>query len=408
VEFILAGAEDFYFLEVNTRLQVEHPVTEAVTGLDLVRLQVLVAQGEPLGFEQEDLQLKGHAIEARLYAERPDQDFLPATGSMVMWQPPRLPGLRVDSGVALGSEIGIHYDPMLAKIIAHADTREEARVRLLRGLECLAIGGVETNRDFLLDVLAHPAFVAGELDTHFVERHLPPEARDATAAVATLRAHGVAAVLHSHELRRAAGGPLPACIPSGWRNSPWRRQEERYRAGEAELVVRYVAGRNALFEVGVELRAETGETKGKTEGEKQGEPGGEAGLSARIVSHDAQQIILELDGVRRCYQMGRHGERVFVHSSLGSCELERVPRFLPAGALDVAGGCLAPMTGVIRELRVAVGERVEKGRVLLVLEAMKMEHEMTAQVDGVVKEVRVEVDQMVDPDEILVVVEPED
>jgi acetyl/propionyl-CoA carboxylase alpha subunit len=187
VEFIVDGEGDFYFLEVNTRLQVEHPVTEAVTGLDLVRFQILVAQGDPLPVGQDDLAIDGHAVEARLYAEDPES-FLPATGRIALWEPPQLPGLRIDSGVVVGSEITMHYDPMLGKLIAHGPTRGEALDRLVRGLERLGVSGVTTNRELLLAVLEHPAFRAGEIDTHFIERHLPPEARRATVAPALRRA----------------------------------------------------------------------------------------------------------------------------------------------------------------------------------------------------------------------------
>jgi propionyl-CoA carboxylase alpha chain len=384
VEFIMDGEGDFYFLEVNTRLQVEHPVTEFVTGLDLVRLQILVAQGEPLPVGQDDLAIDGHAIEVRLYAEDPES-FLPATGRIAVWEPPELPGLRIDSGVVAGSEISMHYDPLLAKLIAHGATRGEALDRLVRALERLGVSGVTTNRELLLAVLEHPAFRAGVIDTHFIERHLPPEARRASVDPALRRTCAAAAALHEHALRRAAGGPLPPSIPSGWRNNRWRPQDVPYAVDGDAVEVRYVAREGDRFDL---------------------EIGGEK-AEAWVAGTDADGISLELDSVLRRFEIGRDGDRVFVHSPMGTCELARLPRFPPPAGEDLAGGCVAPMTGVIREVRVAVGERVAEGSVMLILEAMKMEHEMVAHAAGVVTEVRVEVGQMVDPDAVLIVVEPE-
>ena len=209
VEFLLDRDGRFYFLEVNTRLQAEHPVTEAVTGLDLVELQVRVAEGDPLPFGQDDLRLDGHAIEARLYAEDPAADFLPATGRVALWAPAALPGVRYDSGIEAGAEVSVHYDPLLAKIVAHGPSRAEACDRLTVALRRLALGGVTTNRDFLLAVLTHPAFAAGEIDTHFIERHLAGAQRGPQRNPAADRVHAIVA----------------AMIPSpGWcgSRSPWR------------------------------------------------------------------------------------------------------------------------------------------------------------------------------------------
>ncbi len=384
VEFLLEASGEFYFLEVNTRLQVEHPVTEAVTGLDLVRLQIELAQGAPLPLAQEQLTLTGHAIEARLCAEDP-VELLPTTGTIALWEPQPLPGLRYDSGVATGSKVGIHYDSLLAKIIAHGSSREEARARLVRALQQLAVGGVTTNREFLLAALSHPAFVAGELDTHFIQKHLPPEARRAPRDEGRERIHAIAASLHEHECRRRARGPLPASIPSGWRNNRWRAQDVSYLSEGDPLEVRYVA--QSADEFALEA------------------PG--AACQARILSADDEAIELELDGVQRRYRVVRSDARVLVHSPLGSSELECVPRFPPPRRAEIAGSCSAPMPGVIREVRVQVGETVEAGTVLLVLEAMKMEHQIIAPDAGVVKELRVEVGQMVEPDDVLIIVETE-
>ncbi len=384
VEFIVDQAGAFYFLEVNTRLQVEHPVTEAVTGLDLVRWQILLAEGEPLPLAQSEVTLTGHAIEARLYAEDPGNDFLPATGMVTLWEPAAVPGVRYDAGVVAGSEVGVHYDPLLAKIIAHAPTRREATQRLRRALATLGVGPLTTNRDFLLAVLDTPAFDAGALHTHFIAEHLPVEARAAARVPGHDRIHAIVATLAEHAARRRDAGPLPASIPSGWRNNRWRAQDATFLIGGERIEVRYIAEPDERFLI------ESGDTP----------------TTCRVLASDPQSLTVEIDGVLRRFAVTGSGDVVVVHGPLGTATLTAVPRFPPAEREDLAGGCLAPMTGIIREVRVKEGDQVEKGTILLVLEAMKMEHQMVARDVGVVKQVRVEVGQMVDPDEILVVVEP--
>ncbi len=384
VEFIVDREGAFYFLEVNTRLQVEHPVTEAVTGLDLVRWQILLAEGTALPLAQHEITLKGHAIEARLYAEDPGSDFLPATGAVALWEPVRIPGVRYDSGVEAGSEVGVHYDPLLAKIIAHAPTRPEAIQRLQRALATLGVGPVTTNRDFLLAVLAHEAFAAGALHTHFITEHLPPEARRPITDPVRDRLHALVAALWEHAARRRGGGPLPASVPSGWRNNRWRAQDATYLVGGERIEVRYVAEPGDRF------------TIENADGER----------TCTVHGADADGITVELADVRRSFRVVPSAGVLVVHGPCGTSVLTPVPRFPAADREDLAGGCLAPMTGIIREVRVREGDQVEKGTVLLVLEAMKMEHQMVARDVGIVKHVRVEVGQMVDPDEVLVVVEP--
>ncbi len=394
VEFLVDAEGRFYFLEMNTRLQVEHPVTEAITGLDLVAAQIRIAGGEPLGLVQQDLTITGHAIEARLYAEDPAKDFLPATGRVTLWEPADVPGVRYDSGVAPGVDIGIHYDPLLAKIIAHGATRTQAIARLVRALRLLGVAGVTTNRDFLLATLGHRAFAAGALDTHFIDRHLPDAAARAPRRdEATARVHALVAALHACERRRGTG-PLPASIRSGWRNNCWRPQDVAYRSGAATIEVRYTCTAPGCFDV---------EVDGARTGAVVAGMAGSAGCD-----HDAGGTVLDVEvgGVRRRYSVVVDGGLTAIHSVLGDTELREVPRFPARRHEDLAGGCLAPMTGLIREIRVAVGDRVEKGMVLLVLEAMKMEHQLVTHEAGVVKEIRVTVGQMVDPDVVLVVVEP--
>jgi len=386
VEFILDQSGDFYFLEVNARLQVEHPVTEAVTGLDLVRVQVEIAEGAPLPPGAEEAAIHGHAIEARLYAEDPAKDFLPQTGTVALWELPQLPGLRYDGGIEVGTVVSPYYDPMLAKIIAHGATRDDATRRLVRALRDLGIAGVTTNREFLIAVLTHPAFAAGETDTHFIERNLPAETRAGERDPAADRVHAIVAALHDHERRRRMPGPLPPNIPSGWRNNPWRRQDVSYRIGDEVIEVLYTAGAAGSFEV---------EASGS--------------VSQVVVGEaDEREISLEIDGTRRRFAVAVEPDVTFVHGPLGGAALAPIPRFATHRGDDVAGSYVAPMPGAVREVRVSVGDRVEEGTVLVVLEAMKMEHPITAHADGVVAEVRVEVDQMVEPDEVLVVIKTDE
>jgi acyl-CoA carboxylase subunit alpha len=386
VEFVLAPDGEFYFLEVNARLQVEHPVTELVTGLDLVRLQIDVAEGRPLGIAQDELRLDGHAIEARLYAEDAAREFLPSTGTVRLWEAPVLPGVRWDAGVEAGSEISVHYDPMLAKVIAHGATRDEAIDRLAGALEQLGVAGVTTNRDLLVAVLRHRAFAAGDLDTHFIDHHLPAASRTRRRDPATERLHAIVAALHGHATRRRAGSsPLPPSIPSGWRNNRWRPQRVEFTLAGETLEVSYVAEPGGRFTVDA------------------------AGSTSAAIVHGAgpDAIDVEVDGVRRRFRVARAAEAVAVHGPPGTTELVELPRLPAARRDDVAGGCVAPMTGIVRAVHVAPGDRVRKGQVLLVLEAMKMEHELAAQDNGVVREVRVEIGQMVDPDAVLVIVSAE-
>lgn len=382
VEFILAPDGSFYFLEVNTRLQVEHPVTEGVTGLDLVRMQLRVAEGHPLELTQDEVSFTGAALEARIYAEDPESGFLPQSGRVVDWHLPDLPGVRVDGGVETGSEVGIHYDPMLAKIITTGADRGEALRRMRYALRALSVQGVTTNRAFLLRVLDHEAYRAGELHTHFIDQHatellgVAPDPR-ATALAA------LAATLFDCARRRATDPVLPT-VPAGFRNNPRARQWVRYE-GDADLRVEYLRRPRDedRFEAWI----------------------GDTAYDLRLVSVDGPELIFEADGVRHRARVIVDGDRRFVH--LGGCSvaLRVAPRF-PDRSLEVpAGACVAPMPGKIVEVRVAVGDSVEAGQVLLVMEAMKMEHTVTAPYAGTVAELRVEAGDQVEADALLALVE---
>ncbi|MGD9762512.1 MAG: biotin carboxylase N-terminal domain-containing protein [Candidatus Binatia bacterium] len=386
VEFIVDARGAFYFLEVNTRLQVEHPVTEAITGLDLVELQIRLAEGAPLPARIGEAAVDGHAVEARLYAEDPSNDFLPATGRVALWAPPAVEGVRWDSAVERGSEVSVHYDALLAKVIAHGPTRGAAIDRLAAALRGLAVGGVTTNRDFLLAVLAHREFRAGAIDTHFIDRHLPAGARRAPADAEGARVHAIAAAIDAHERRRRAdASPLPSGIASGWRNNRWRAQDVHYRVDAQDLEVRYVARADARFAVECAGRAS----------------------DVRLADWTDTGIALEIDGVRRRFAIACSGDTVYVHGPLGGASLVELPRFPPRTSEDPAGRCLAPMSGVVRQVLVKPGDRVEQGATLVVLEAMKMEHPLRANAAAMVKEVRVEVGQIVDPDAVMVVLQAE-
>src|SRR5262245_42607297 len=382
VEFVVDASGEFYFLEVNTRLQVEHPVTEEVTGLDLVRLQILIAQGEPLPLRQDDVALRGHAIEARIYAEDPRTDFLPSTGTLVAWEEGGGPGIRWERGAETGSAVTIHYDPMLAKVIAHASTRTEAVARLARALAATRAHGVRTNIPVLLDVLGHPEFVAGRFDTHFIGTHVVPSRPATDAEREAERVHAVAAALWAQE-RRRAGAPVLRGLPSGWRNNPSQPQRVSFRSGEETIDVSYRVRTADDVEVGVDGAARR----------------------AAVLASDGDHIALTLDGLRRTCRIVARGDVHWVHSPLGSSELHEVPRFPLAGAEEEHGGCRAPMPGRILAVRTAPGEAVTKGQVLVVLEAMKMEHEVRAPEDGVVREIPVEPGQQVDAGALLVVLE---
>jgi propionyl-CoA carboxylase alpha chain len=384
VELLLMADGSFAFLEMNTRLQVEHPVTEGVTGLDLVRLQLLVAAGEPLPPEAVAPRLEGHAIEARLYAEDPSGGYLPATGTLARFAVPPGDGVRVDAGVEDGSVVGPHYDPMLAKVIAVAPTRAEAAARLAAALAGARLHGVTTNRDLLVGVLRSDEFLAGATDTAFLERHPPAELEAARRTPVGERASAAAAALALAALARRDAVVLPT-LPSGWRNNPSGLQEAAFSGREGRLDVAYRFGRD-----GVELTV-----------------GGE-GVDARVWSAAPQAVDLELDGVRRRFDVSVVDGVAHVDSPVGSFSLgvlERLPVPVPGVA---AGSLVAPMPGTVVRVAADLGASVSAGEVLVVLEAMKMEHAVASPGDGRVAEVRVAVGQVVDTGAVLAVVEAVD
>ncbi len=380
VEFILAPDRSFYFLEVNTRLQVEHPVTECVTGLDLVEEQILVAQGEALRVSQEEVRFEGAAVEVRLYAEDPGAGFLPQSGKVVDWDLPPAEGLRVDSGVETGSEVSIHYDPMLAKIITSGESRPLALQRMRSALRSLSVQGVKTNRGFLLRVLDHPAFIAGDIDTHFIEKHLQEELGDGPSEADEERA-AIAAALASQQLHDRERVLVPG-VPSGWRNNYHSPQSVEYTVGDREVRVDYRHLGDGRFTVWT----------------------GDAERDVRVVSWEAPELTVEEDSYRWGARMSFDGDRAYVHTAQFSVGLARKPRFADKSQAVPEGGCVAPMPGKIVELRVDEGDTVHAGQVLMIMEAMKMEHSVTAPQDGNVAQLLVAAGDQVDADALLAVV----
>jgi acetyl-CoA carboxylase biotin carboxylase subunit len=402
VEFILAPDGAFYFLEVNTRLQVEHPVTEGVTGLDLVREQIRIACGAPLDAGVLQAPLRGAAIECRLYAEDPGNQFLPASGHVSDWYLPALAGVRVDAGIEAGQDVGVHYDPMLAKLICHAPTRAEAIARLTRFLREMSVQGVITNRALLVRILSHPAFRAGEVDTHFLERHAdellgpdraPEHAPDAETAARWRRA-AVAATLWAHEARRGHRTLLPALEP-GFRNNRGDDEQVEYELGPsagARARVRYrnLGGRRLRVEVAVGDEAPAVDI-------------------VRIAHLDGPWLHVEDGRSLRRFRViaeAAPSPRWFVHALDGDVTLVEQPRFADARKDAVAGGLTAPMPGKVIKVLVTAGQAVTAGQTMLVLEAMKMEHPVRAPADGVVSEIAAGEGEQVDAGQLLAVVTP--
>ncbi|MGF6209572.1 acetyl/propionyl/methylcrotonyl-CoA carboxylase subunit alpha [Pseudomonas frederiksbergensis] len=370
VEFLLDSRGEFFFMEMNTRLQVEHPVTEAITGLDLVAWQIRVARGEVLPMTQEQVPLMGHAIEVRLYAEDPGNDFLPATGRLELYrESAEGPGRRVDSGVEEGDEISPFYDPMLGKLIAWGEDREQARLRLLSMLDEFAIGGLKTNINFLRRIVGHPAFAAAELDTGFIPRYQ----EQLLPAPAEL----------SDEFWQAAAQAFAQGQPSLSRaddpSSPWATNSG-FRAGLPKEITLHLSceGQDRALTLG---EVTTAQLKG-------------------------EQLLTEHNGLRRQHRAIRRGDSLYLQ---WEGELRRVETYDPITAVESShshqGGLTAPMNGSIVRVLVEAGQTVEAGAQLVVLEAMKMEHSIRAPHAGVIKALYCQEGEMVSEGSALVELE---
>jgi propionyl-CoA carboxylase alpha chain len=361
VEFLLGPSGDFYFIEVNTRIQVEHPVTEMVTGLDLIRLQIEVAQGAKLSPAQTEQ--KGHAIEARLYAEDPANDFLPSTGKLHVWEPPGPSiGLRVDSGVEEGNEIGVYYDPLLAKIIAHAEDRKSAIRKLIHALRSLAAQGLQTNREFLIALLESEEFQAGYAHTGF-QFAIPSIVNEATDRIfcSVTRSY----IERSEHAQRTV---LPS-IPLRFRNNPTTAPAMKFKVGGREYP--------------------TNSTH--------------SALEALSVEHDHVDALV--NGVRYRFHIRQHGADYYVRSALGQRQVTRLPRFPEKTASGQHQSANSPMPGQVLRILVAEGQSVKPGDALIVLEAMKMEQTIKATIHGVVRAVLVKAADVVAPGQMLVEIE---
>ena len=383
VEFLLGDNDDFYFLEVNARLQVEHPVTEEIIGKDLVREQIRVAEGETLSFTQEDISINGHAIEARLYAENPAKGFLPSPGPIIVWKPATAGGARFDSGVEAGSEISTQFDPMIAKVIVHAPTRREAAGRLARALETTAIAGLNTNRDFLVTTLRTPEYLAGHTTTDFIERVKPALQRslDRSECVQT----AIAVAMEAQAARRASARVLKT-LPSGWRNSTMPMQSVTYLIGKEEITLAYQSQRDGSFKVVCD------------------------DVARAVTIHQAGNgaVDIALDGQRLQFEVQQHGMQWLVHADSGDLVLKEAPRYPDPRGVDTGGGLIAPMPGAVLATEISAGAKVSKGDLLVILEAMKMEHRIVAPRDGVIEQVHVSVGDQVDNAQLLVTLTEED
>jgi geranyl-CoA carboxylase alpha subunit len=383
VEFLLDQSGEFFFLEMNTRLQVEHPVTELITGQDLVAWQIRVAEGQPLPLKQDEIRLTGHAMEVRLYAEDAAHNFLPQTGTALRWEPALRDGIRIDHGLLEGQVVSPFYDPMLAKVIAYGATREEARRKLVRAVEDCVLLGVNGNQRFLANLLSHPEFAAGNATTAFIAEHFandpslspqPPAAGELAVAAALLFQQSANARAHQPGL-------------AGWRNAgsaPWHFV---LKHGEQSLTVE------------LEVRADGPQTSLLvTVGEQQ--------VSLKLLATDGRWATVERDGIRQRLAYHLDGEHIWLYGHAGNLHFTDITHQPVSSAAGAGSGSVkAPMDGAIVEVLVEEGATVSKGQLLVVLEAMKMEHPLKASIDGVVRRIGVSRGDQVKNRQLLVEIE---
>ena len=368
VEFLMDDkTSEFWFLEVNTRLQVEHPVTEEVTGIDLVYEQIKIARGDELEFTQDDISWHGHAIEARLYAEDPGNNFLPEVGTLIAYDTEMAGDIRWDSGVEQGYVVGTDFDPMLSKVIAWAPNRIDAANKLARGLEKAHFGGVKTNRDFLISCLRNESFLNGETTTDFISREKPRTEQElskdqlfeASAAIAMWSA-----------MENRSSDPVTGFMPSNWTNGRMPDQRIKLLILGNEIEVRYQLKRNGIFSI--------------------------MGSTGKVYSSDEYGLDVEVDSHRFFAQVTRANDQVLINMPFGDLDAVILPRFTEPGKEVPEGGLVAPMPGKVIEVKVKKGDKVKAGDTLIIIEAMKMEHSIKATESGKVTKLMVTLNQQVD------------
>ena len=377
VEFLFDDkTEEFWFLEVNTRLQVEHPVTEEVTGIDLVCEQLKIARGESLKFNQNDISFNGSSIEARLYAEDPNNDFLPEIGTLIAFEKSNSAEARWDTGVIKGAVIGTDFDPMLAKVISFAPNRIDAASKLAKALESAHIGGVKTNRDFLINCLKSPEFLKGNTTTDFIERVNPD--RKLIINEGDLNHATVIAALWI-QMKNRDEAKVAKFMPSGWTNGRLPKQKIIFEYEGQEIKVEYSQKRNGQFSF----------SDNKV---------------AQIYSSDNESIDVMFDGKRHISKITSSENNILVHMPYGDVMLNVKPKFTLPGLEVATGGLVAPMPGKVIDIKVKKGKKVKAGDTLVILEAMKMEHSIKAAEDGVVSELLISINDQVENGALLMIV----
>ena len=377
VEFLFDDkTEEFWFLEVNTRLQVEHPVTEEVTGIDLVCEQLKIARGESLEFDQKDITWTGSSIEARLYAEDPNNDFLPEIGTLIAFEENNSAEARWDTGVNKGTVVGTDFDPMLAKIISYAPNRTDAAGKLAKALESAHIGGVKTNRDFLVNCLKTREFLDGDTTSDFIERVKPSRKLEINQSEIE-HASAIAAMWMQQQNRNNSN--VAKFMPSGWTNGRLPNQKVTFEFENTEYDFEYKQKRDQKF-----LFSNNKE--------------------AFIYSSDEDGIDMIYDGKRHYSRVTVSKNNILVHMPFGDVMLQLKPRFKMPGTEVTIGGLIAPMPGKVIDVKVKKGKKVKAGDTLVILEAMKMEHSIKASEDGTVSELLISVNDQVENGALLMVV----
>ena len=377
VEFILdENTNEFWFLEVNTRLQVEHPVTEEVTGVDLVRAQINIAKNEYLELKQKDVEFNGHALEVRLYAENPNNDFLPETGKIVCYEPYKNKSIRWDSGVQKGYEVGTNFDPMLSKVISWAPNRTDACLQLAAALEKSCIGGVKTNKDFLVECIRHPEFLAGNTTSDFIEIQSPNRKK----------------VLNDHDKNNLMiAGAL------------WISQTNIKNKNKLQFIKHsWTNGRLPHQNISFQFENEIHQIKYSYINK---ESISILEKNVEIISFDNEMLECVIDDIRSQYQIYRDEDRLFVFDSFNDIQLKVLPRFVDPNTSSIEGGLLAPMPGKISEVLIKKDQKVKAGQSLMIIEAMKMEQTIKSPNAGKISKIMVKKGQQVENGESLLVID---